>query len=162
MVDGYFDPLGYTEPNTALYTLTVFIPPRPASTWLPSVLTRTSYHGPISRSYRIPPDDTNQDLDCFEAKHLSSLPKKCITLKSAYFPAELRCVHIDEGLKREDGRRGCDQGCYFLEKSGKVSRWRCESVGCEGHVYCGQVMGDEGKICFGKKGEKMVCLLRKG
>lgn len=49
----------------------------------------------------------------------------------------------------------------MLEKGGEIARWKCTRGDCEGHVYEGRVKEDEeGKVCFGKKGERMVCVKR--
>jgi hypothetical protein len=149
----YFDPLGETEPHTTLYTLEVYIPARPPPSWLPDIFTRPA---PVRYNpNKLPQEDTNPNLDCFESKHLDNIRTKTMTIQSAWFPPEMRCEHVQGGEKK------CDQGCYFLEKGGKVSRWRCERVGCEGHVYCGRVEKDFlGQACFGEKGKRMVCLKR--
>ncbi|KAI8932779.1 hypothetical protein NX059_010269 [Plenodomus lindquistii] len=156
MPEQFFDPVGLTEAHTTRYTLTVYDPPRPPPRWLPSFLTRQ----PVvltntGSNYMILPDDINPNLDCFEPKHLSSLPVKTITIKSYLFTPELRCKHL------QTGATVCDNGCYFREKGGKeIMRWCCKRSDCEGHVYCGSVMTDEaGKACFGEKGKRMVCLL---
>jgi hypothetical protein len=150
----YFDPLGETEPENTIYTLTVCCPPRPPPKWLPSFVTRTPVtHPNTGAAYTIKPDDTNPNLDCFEEKHLEDVRTKVIKLKRSLFPLSMRCVHVRD-------KTTCDERCYFLEKGGVVSRWWCsEEKGCEGHVYCGRVKKDgEGNSCFGKKGERMVCI----
>ena len=76
-------------------------------------------------------------------------------VKAQYVPAELRCTHLSQGT----GRR-CLNGCYVLEKGGELSRWQCNRSDCEGHVYVGKVKKDcDGIACFGKQGERMVCLM---
>jgi hypothetical protein len=151
----YFDPLGETEPHTTLYTLTVYIPARPPPSWLPGIFTRPAAPRPSTGlQHKIPQEDGNPNLDCFESKHLDDMRTKKITIQSAWFPPEMRCEHVQD-------EKECDKGCYFLEKGGKVSRWRCKTAGCEGHVYCGPVEKDlMGQACFGEKAKRMVCLRR--
>ena len=149
----YFDPRCETESHTTLYNLTVFIPQRPAPNWVPSCFTRkTIRHPDTDSTYKLLPSDSNKDLYCFEHEDLDKLPTKIVIIKSAWFPAEMRCAHVQED-------RVCEQGCYFLEKSKSVVRWFCKRDDCEGHVYCGRVSEDEQKrSCFGKKGARMVCI----
>lgn len=157
MPEQYFDPEGLTEPHTTPYILTVFVPPRPPPRWLPSVFTRQPVNPTNTGSnYRIRAEDTNPNLDCFELKHLHSLPTKSVTITSLWFLPEMRCKHL------QNGANTCEEGCYFLEKGGDgLARWKCGRGDCEGHVYCGPVMKDGvGKACFGEKGKRMVCLYR--
>jgi hypothetical protein len=149
----YFDPAGETEPENTLYTLTVRCPPRPPPKWLPSFMTRQPVTlPPPGHSSTIKPDNTNPDFDCFEQKHLDEMPTKTVKIKRASFPVEMRCEH----LRHETT---CEKGCYVLEKGGSIWRTKCKRNDCEGHVYCGRVKEDEeGKSCFGKKGERMVCV----
>ncbi|KAF1835876.1 hypothetical protein BDW02DRAFT_475568, partial [Decorospora gaudefroyi] len=87
----HFDPLGETEKNTTLYTLTVYVPPRLPPRWLPNIFTRKPSIRPNPGAiYKIPVEDTNPNLDCFELKHLDDLPTKTVTIVSAMFPAEMR------------------------------------------------------------------------
>jgi hypothetical protein len=152
-VDGHFDPLGECEPENTIYTLTVRCPPRPSPKWLPSFIARkpVTYSRTYS-TYTIIPDDTNPDLDCYEEKHLNDMPTKVVKIKRALFPLEMRCWHLRYVTT-------CEEGCYVLERGGDIERWRCKRSDCNGHVYCGRVKADgDGKACFGKKGEMMVCL----
>lgn len=154
-IEGYFDPAGETEPNTTRYTLIVYKPPRPPPRWLPDFITRKPVtHPNQGATYKIQPDNTNPLLDCFERKHLDELDTKAIVIKSAWFPADMRCTHV-AGANYE-----CREGCYFLEKGGDVVEgWKCKRDDCEGHVYRGRVQRDaDGRVCFGKKGERMVCI----
>lgn len=147
-----FDPAGETEPDNTTYTLTVRCPKRPPPKYLPAFLTRTPVNHPGGRAYTIQPDETNPNLDCFQEKHLESMPTKTVKIKSAWFPADMRCAHVQNA-------RVCEEGCYVLEKGGDIARWKCKREGCEGHVYESRVKRDEdGKVCFGKKGERMVCV----
>lgn len=150
----YYDPLGEYEPNTVIYTLTVRCPSRPPPKWLPSIFTREPVVYPKSGyAHTIKPVDTNPDLDCFEYKHLDEMSVKTIDIRSAYFPAEMRCIHT------QNESRKCEKGCYVLEKGGDIRRWTCKREDCQGHVYCGLVKKDEeGRACFGKKNNRMVCL----
>jgi hypothetical protein len=85
------------------------------------------------------------------------MPTKTVTIKSAWFPADMRCAHV-QGLGN-GGKKVCEEWCYFLEKGGENGSWFCRKGDCEGHVYCGRVKEDEeGVSCFGKKGERIVCL----
>jgi len=149
-----FDPLGETEPHNTVYTLAVRYPKRPTPKYLPAFLTRTPFTYPAGRSYTIRPDNTNPNLDCFEEKHLDDMSTKKIKIKSAWFPADMRCAHVQKA-------RVCEEGCYVLEKGGDIARWKCKREDCEGHVYESRVKSDDaGKVCFGKKGERMVCVER--
>jgi hypothetical protein len=149
----YFDPLGETEPNTTRYTLTVMVPPRPPPRWLPSIFTnKPSTQSRNADAHKLPTSNSNPNLDLFELKDIDVLATKTVTIKSAWFPAEMRCAHVQNAQL-------CEEGCYFLEKGGDVTRWWCKREDCEGHVYCGRaMMDDEGRSCFGKKGGRMVCL----
>ncbi|RMZ68584.1 hypothetical protein GMOD_00008306 [Pyrenophora seminiperda CCB06] len=153
----YFDPLHETEPNTTIYTLTVYVPQRPPPSWIPAFFTRKPVrHANTGSTYKLPPSDRNKDLNCFEHWDLDELPTKTVTIQSAWFPAEMRCAHVQES-------KVCEEGCYFLEKGGRVARWFCKREGCEGHVYCGRVREDElQKSCFGKEGARLVCIRRGG
>jgi hypothetical protein len=150
----HFDPLGETEPENTVYTLTVRCPQRPPPKWLPSFMTRVPViHPNTGAAYTIKPDDTNVNLDCFERKHLADMSTKIIKIKRSLFPLDMRCPHVRNSTT-------CDRGCYVLEKGGDISRqWCNKKRGCEGHVYCGRVKKDEqGNSCFGKKGVRMVCI----
>jgi hypothetical protein len=151
----YFDPLGETESGTTVYTLTVFIPPRPPPKWLPSIFTRQpSWHPNSGSTYKLPASTPNPNYNCFELKDLVNMPIKTKKVRSNWFSADMRCAHVGNG-----GKKVCDEGCYFLEKGGKKSRWHCKRADCEGHVYGGRVKEDkEGVSCFGKRGERIVCL----
>ncbi|KAI0616656.1 hypothetical protein TUN199_11351 [Pyrenophora tritici-repentis] len=97
----YFDPLCETEPHTTLYTLTVFVPERPPPPWIPAFFTRKAVRYPKNGSmYRIPPSDRNKDLDCFEHWDLEEVPTETVVIKSAWFPAEMRCAHRREAKWR--------------------------------------------------------------
>lgn len=150
----YFDPLGETEPHTTLYTLTVYTPPLPLLHWLPRIFARSPLIHPITPS----DDSNNPEYDGIVPEGLHKMPSQIFTIKSAWFPPDMRCEHV------QNGRKSCDEGCYVLEKGGEVaSRYRCTRSDCEGHAYSGQVrVDDEGKECFGKKGSRMVCLDRAG
>jgi hypothetical protein len=148
-----FDTLGETEPHTTIYTLTVRCPKRPPPKYLPAFLTRTPVtYSKNGRTYTIQPDDTNPNLDCFESKHLDSMSTKTIKIKSYRFPLDMRCAHVQNA-------RICEEGCYVLEKGGWIARSKCKREDCEGHVYESRVKQDvDGKVCFGKKGERMACI----
>jgi len=153
-MSAYFDPLGETEPNTTKYILTVLIPPRPPSRWLPSIFSNKPSENTdlVAAAHKLPASNTNPNFDLFELKDIDVLDTKTVIIRSAWFPCDMRCAHVQKEYE-------CKEGCYFLEKGGDVARWRCKREDCEGHVYCGKVMtDDEGKSCFGKKGQRMVCL----
>jgi hypothetical protein len=149
----YFDPLGETEPSTTKYTLTVKVPPRPPPRWLPSIFTnKPSTNTSNVAAHKLPASDSNPNFDAFGLEDVDVLDTKVIIVKSACFPPEMRCPHVQKEYE-------CKKGCYFLEKGGDVRRFRCKRADCDGHVYCGRVMTDDGgRSCFGKKGERMVCL----
>lgn len=157
MLGPYFDPLGETEPHTTKYTLTVLCPPRPPPRWLPAIFTRPgpSKNPNVGTKFVIRPSDynpANPNYDCFERRHLAQMKAKTVTITSAWFPADMRCEHVQN-------RHDCEEGCYVLEKGGDVGRWSCKREDCEGHVYCGRVWEDgDGRACFGKKGARMVCI----
>lgn len=158
MLGPHFDPLGETEPHTTKYTLTVLCPPRPPPHWLPAIFTRPPAERPnAGTTYRIRPSDfdpVKPNYDCFELRHLGDMTSKTVKITSAWFPTDMRCEHIHTEYK-------CEEGCYVLEKGGDLKRWVCKRQDCEGHVYCGRVIKDgKGVACFGKKGERMVCVQR--
>ncbi|KAK7183055.1 uncharacterized protein CC84DRAFT_1207357 [Paraphaeosphaeria sporulosa] len=146
-----WDPIGKPEPRDTTFTLTVYTPPRPPPKYLPAFLTREPldtkpFH--VIRAKSPTPDYTH-----FERRDLSDMPTKIVKTKAYRVPAALRCKHLRESTV-------CNEGCYVLEKGGKeVRRFRCLREECEGHVYCGNVKeDDEGVKCFGKKGERLVCI----
>ncbi|KAH6872160.1 hypothetical protein BKA58DRAFT_139861 [Alternaria rosae] len=150
----YFDPLGEMEPSTTKYTLNARVPPRPPPRWLPSIFSNepSTNTNLVAAAHKMPASDSNTYFDLFELKDVGVLATKAVVVQSIGFPVDMRCAHVQKGYQ-------CKEGCYFLEKGGDVTRWRCKRKDCEGHVYCGRVMtDDEGKSCFGKKGERMVCL----
>jgi hypothetical protein len=150
MPTGHFDPLGQTEPETTVYTITVHCPHRPPPKWLPSCLTRQPVTLPSRGHVHI--KEPEPEFDCFEREHLFDMSTKVVKIKRALFPAEMRCDHLTH-------ETACNLGCYVLEKGGSVCRVKCKRSDCEGHVYCGLVKEDEeAKSCFGKKGERMVCI----
>ncbi|KAH7401199.1 hypothetical protein BKA66DRAFT_405516 [Pyrenochaeta sp. MPI-SDFR-AT-0127] len=155
----YFDPVGETEPHTTLYTLAVYTPPRPPSRWLPNIFTRIPVTYPnTGPTFILPPsDDPNKPkYDGLILQDLRDMSSKFSTIQSAWFPVDMRCEHV------RCERKFCEEGCYLLEKGGnEATRHRCSRSDCEGHAYSGRVkMDDEGKECFGKKGQRMVCLIR--
>jgi hypothetical protein len=108
----YFDPLGETESDNTVFTLTVRCPRR--FRYLPDFLTRTSVRYPKNRQvYTIPPDDADPNLNCSKEKHLST---KTITIKSPMLPAELRCEHLQNA-------KVCGEECYVMEG---IGFWHCE------------------------------------
>ncbi|KAF1980528.1 hypothetical protein BU23DRAFT_626071 [Bimuria novae-zelandiae CBS 107.79] len=139
----YWDPAGEYEFHNTVYTLAVYVPPRPPSKYLPGFLT------PDRPTPNINEFNKPEDLVCMDTK--------TTTIKAHRFPVDLRCKHVQEKTR-------CAEGCYVLEKGGKDCKWTCRSVECEGHVYGeSQAVGavketGEGSACFGKKGERLVCL----
>lgn len=78
----FFDPLGGTEPDNTVYTLTVRCPKRPPPKYLPAFFTREPVrytHAP--GAYIAKPPETNPNLDCFESKHLDDMNWKAMKLK---------------------------------------------------------------------------------
>jgi hypothetical protein len=64
----------------------------------------------------------------------------------------MRCDHV-----RYDN--ACNEGCYVLEKGGSIYRTEYKRADYEGHVYVGRIKKDKaGMSCFGKKGQRLVCL----
>lgn len=150
---GHFDPLGETAPSDTVYTLAVHVPPRTnsLSELLPKFLTRTPVKAE-AHVFLIRPDNTNPNLDCFERKHLDDIKLKNFKIKMMLFPIDMRCQHLRYSTT-------CAEGCYFMEDGGKHSRSKCSRFNCQGHVYQGTVLqDDEGRKCFGKKGQRMVCM----
>jgi hypothetical protein len=147
----YFDPLGETEPENTVFKLSVRVLPRPPSKWLPKIVTRTPVTYP--KYYTIPRDNTNPNRDYFELKDVEDITKrKIIRIERALFPLDMRCDRV-----RQD--KVCKKGCYILEKRGSICRTKCKRSDCKGHVYNGRVKEDEaGRSCFGKKGQRLVCL----
>jgi hypothetical protein len=145
----HWDPAGEYEFHDTVYTLTVYVPPRPPPKYLPAFLTREPLH--VSHHHIIRPDDSTPNYDDFERRDLEDMGTKIVKVKSHRFPAELRCKHVRDS-------KVCNRGCYVLEKGGKVRRWRCKREDCEGHVYNGNVKKTEaGWACFGKSKERLVC-----
>lgn len=158
MLGPHYDMLDDYEPHTTKYTLTVLCPPRPSPHWLPKIFTRSSLpKSNVGTAYTIRPSDynpANPNYDNFTFRHLDDMMPKTVHIISAWFPADMRCRHVQKGCK-------CEVGCYVLEKGGEISRWHCKRGDCEGHVYCDRVMEDRnGVACFGKKGARMVCVER--
>ncbi|PVH92558.1 hypothetical protein DM02DRAFT_619879 [Periconia macrospinosa] len=154
----YWDPLGEYETKDTIYTLTVYTPPRPPSSYIPSIFTRKPLN--ISTVHIIRPPEDKPNYDCFEAKDLPDMKTTTVKIKSCEFDLDMRCDHV---LGTGNNSKVCEQGCYVLEKGGKVSRWLCKRRDCEGHVYTGDVKKNEDEVaCFGKKGQRMVCVKRAG
>jgi hypothetical protein len=153
----YFDPEGVTESHTTVYTLTVFTPSRPQPKWLHQLFTRQpSWHPKSGSTSKLPASAPNPKHDCSKLK---DMPTKIIRIKSCWFPADLRCEHV-QGLGNGNSKK-CEAGCYFFEEGGKQIERRCKSENCNGHVYSGRVKKDKnGKSCFGKKRNRIVCLER--
>jgi hypothetical protein len=113
-----------------VYTITVRIPPRPSR--LPEFVTRenVSYkHYVPLRDFQIQPNPSHDIQDSFGPSQLYAMKTKQIKIKSHYFPAEMRCQHL------QGKTTGRNKGCYFLEKPIKNSRFKCERVDCQGHVF---------------------------
>ena len=144
----HWDPAGEYESQDTLYTLIVYVPPRPPSKYLPSFLTREPLH--VSKFHVIQNDRTGI-YHSFERRDLRGMDTKFVKIKSYRFPPELRCKHVQT-------KTTCEEGCYVLEKGGVVKRRTCGREDCEGHVYSGNVkVGEGGVKCFGKKGARLVC-----
>lgn len=148
---GCWNPDWEHENRDAIFTLTVYTPPRPPPKYLPAFLTREPLE--VSHHHVIRPNSLTPDYTHFERRDLSDMPIKTVKIKAHRFPAALRCSHLV-------GSMACNNGCYVLEKGGKeVRRFRCGTgEDCDGHVYCGNVKEVGDVKCFGKKGERMVCI----
>ena len=154
----HFDPLGETEEHTTIYTFRVYVPHRP----LPRLLRTILAHRNAPSADTAPAGEpstagTDPRYECFKLEHLEGLPTKTVRITASWFPPDMRCEHLNQNEARV-----CTQGCYFLERGGDgVFQWRCEREDCEGHVYCGETKKDEeGVVCFGMKGRRLVCLER--
>jgi hypothetical protein len=152
------DYLGEYEPHTIIYTLTVYTPPRAPPSWLPAFVTRenVSYKNYVPlRDFQIQPDPSQYPHGVIGPSSLDTMKTKQIKIKYHYIPAEMRCQHL-QGKSTE-----CDKGCYFLEKPIKEFYTKCKRGDCEGHVFGGRTKKDgEGWACFGKKGERLVAIIR--
>lgn len=157
----YYDMTGVTENNTIVYTLKVYKPRRPFSPWIPDFITRTPVKSPKGGRYRLPSsnfDPKNPKYCGFLIQDLADMEETTVKIQSVYFHADYRCGHVQGEEKR------CPGGCYVLEKGEDseqktVSHW-CEREDCQGHSYCGRIIG-KGKLeCFGKPGQRLVALDR--
>ena len=170
-------PEGETE-DTAIYTLTVYKPPRP-SFWKRNfdIFAREgNFRNHVEGAPRPPMNPVPKpkygefksgDLDGWEKEGRMDT----LEVDSNYLLSEWRCSHI------QGGKKVCAEKCYVLEK-GKtwerrkingtslmtkypVSGSTCTRIDCEGHAYQGPVMTDkEGRKCFGEKGKRLVCIDR--
>jgi hypothetical protein len=147
----YWDLLGEYEDGDTMYTLLVYTPPRPPPKWMPEFLYRDAT--PASRIHVIREPQDKPNYDCFGHRDLDDIKAKLIKIKSKYFPAEMRCKHIYGTNEKK-----CEEGCYVLEKGGIIRRWTCKRADCEGHVYVDPVKEYKDVACFGKKGERLVCV----
>jgi hypothetical protein len=143
------------EPSNTPYTISAYQPPQPPSRWtrwLPDIFTRIPVTYPnAGPTYQIPSDSPYSTQHSFRFSDLKrfNMPLKSVKLRSGYFPADMRCIHVTH-------KRYCTKGCYFIEKGGVRVR-TCKRVDCMGHVYMGKVLEDKyGRSCFGKKGERLV------
>lgn len=162
MPTGYhYDMTGVTEDNTIIYTLVVYKPRRPSPPWMPSFITRTPVKSPKGGRYRLPSsnhDPKNPKYCGFLISDLADMQAATVTIQSGYFHAEYRCEHV------QGGEKTCPGGCYVLEKGEDpdqktISHW-CDRKDCQGHAYCGRIIG-KGKVeCFGKPGQRLVALDR--
>lgn len=152
----YYDPLGEFEPSTTRYKLTVFTPPRPYPKWSISGYIRKNWCSDLKENWE------EKDLT-LSAKDLQYMETKPVTIKSAWFPWQMRCKHVQADDGAGKGVNMCNMGCYVLEKGVGAQEWRCAREDCEGHLYSeDEVVKDEnGRSCFGKKGERMVLMRRK-
>lgn len=164
------DPLGEYEDQNSIYTLTAYVPdriPNRYQQWVEfrsSPLDYSSYDprwdhmlggNPKFMPYQ-PPSYVLRSTD------LKDMKLKVFKVKAYMFPLEMRCSHVC-GTLGGPVVRECREGCYILEREGERGGsgpgWRCERKDCEGHRYCGRKRFDEnGRWCFGKKGERLVCI----
>ncbi|KAF2715757.1 hypothetical protein K504DRAFT_497618 [Pleomassaria siparia CBS 279.74] len=153
------DYLGEYEPHDTVYTLTVYVPPRPLPAWLPKFLTHQPTHHEdhdAVRDHDITPDPahTRVYVYVYKRQHLKDMKLRQVKIPSFRFPPDFRCEHVQGRSK------SCEQGCYLLEKGGVKEGWNCEGKNCEGHVYVGQVKMDDGNgACFGEKGRRLVAVV---
>lgn len=142
----YWSPLIKFEPGDTVYTLTVYVPQRPPKWYWPKRIAI-----PKHLFIRSDPPKPGEAITGHKLQYLDS---KSVRIKSYLFPAELRCKHLAEKTE-------CKNGCYILEKGGKHgTRWRCRRNDCQGHIYWDPVKkSEEGFQCFGKKDQRLVCLL---
>jgi hypothetical protein len=152
----FFDRFGEYEPQDTLYKLTVHEPLRPPPRYLPAIFTRTAVTHPFVGSWHTIKSDNygsrTPNYDDFCERDLANMSTRTVKVKAWRFPLDMRCAHVQHNKE-------CEKGCYVLEKGDDVSRWRCDRVDCEGHVYGDNVLTDgEGRSCFGKKGKRMVCV----
>jgi hypothetical protein len=135
------------------YFLTVYTPKRKQS-MRPAASHRT--HIPKNEGgymiYTPKPNPGVKQYNGFEFKDLVDMKTKEVKISER--DLMFKCHHI-----QELGVRECKVGCYVLEKGGNNSDWDCQRADCQGHVYSGpSAWANNGFACFGKKGERMVCI----
>ncbi|KAF2740738.1 hypothetical protein EJ04DRAFT_548267 [Polyplosphaeria fusca] len=147
----YFDLLDEYEPGDTLYTINVLCPPKPASRLSKLFAIPKSPTSPVSPSPALLSPCSTIAKTPLYWPDVKGMKLKEIKLKAYNFPHELRCEHLD-------GEKTCkNAGCYVLERSG--TGWKCANSRCEGHIYSGFVRRKEdGVACFGRKGERIVCI----
>ncbi|KAF2652943.1 hypothetical protein K491DRAFT_780721 [Lophiostoma macrostomum CBS 122681] len=156
---------------TKIYTLTVYVPdkiPSPISIWWdrkshPVDYSPSNYNperdfkiGNGNPKYFLPSTTRTCDLD---RDNIPDMKTKEVRIKGSQFPSEFRCSHVLKGAYK------CASGCYVLEK-GDESLRKCgteegnvENPACEGHRWVTYMkMNEDGWLCFGKKGERLICI----
>ncbi|KAF2266477.1 hypothetical protein CC78DRAFT_578178 [Lojkania enalia] len=153
----YWDLYDEYEDHTATYTITVLCPPRP------SCLSRlfalptsplTAFHN--ASSSPTSSSATTSHPASASTTDLAGYRPKILKLKAGQFFYELRCSHLRDSRTCASGR------CYVMERGGEGVRWWCKEGECEGHKHMEFVKrGEDGGACFGRKGERVVCIERK-
>ncbi|KAF1995599.1 hypothetical protein P154DRAFT_340131 [Amniculicola lignicola CBS 123094] len=161
-----FDPSGQFQLHTDQYTIVVLTTEKP-----PSRLSKF-LHLPSSRNKDKAKDGDPASASPSGAMKLSGpsdlegLKQKTVKLQAGQFPFDSRCVHLTtmrtEANKYWGSDMECLRGtCYLAERgaSGEGS-WTCSREGCESHTYPREYIqeSEDGKACFGRKGERIVCL----
>jgi hypothetical protein len=77
----HFDPMGDSEPENTIYTISVLCPPRSTPKWLADILNR------VTNSSEPPYTNTNS-IDT------EKWPMQSMKIKRALFPVEMRCDHL--------------------------------------------------------------------
>lgn len=156
-----FDPLGEYEDHNTIYTLTVLIPEK-----IPGRFSQFINRRPVDYSYYESERDyrtggskfappSKPSSHALGADDLAFMKAKVVKIKATHFPPDFRCAHV------QTKERKCERGCYLLERGGEDPNWKCDRVDCEGHRYSGRRKEDgEGQWCFGKKGERLICVSR--
>ncbi|KAF2120286.1 hypothetical protein BDV96DRAFT_642125 [Lophiotrema nucula] len=131
----YHDILGEYEDHDTVYTLLVRYAQKPPH---------------LNRLFALPGSPMSQERSA-TLYDIPAMKVKKMKFKAYQFPYELRCKHV------QDDEKECKSGiCYVLDYGTGMA---CRAKECEGHGYAGLVKrSEEGVECFGKKGERIVCI----